>query len=112
MNRKIIINVVIILIAFLFLSSPNCIYAFNSGNITDTDKTIGKIQKKWILLKDKAMEFEPRLKHYVWELQMPPYIKDYDKIRLHRLVNPVSKPKAVVFIFPATYSSGEQIISE
>jgi len=105
MNRNILINVVIILIAFLFLSNLNCIYAFNSGKITD--KTIGKIQNKWILLKDKTLEFEPRLKHYVWEMQMPPYIKDYDKIRLHRLVNTVSKPKAVVFIFPATFSSGE-----
>jgi len=67
MNRKIIINVVIILIAFLFLSNLNCIYASNSDNITD--QTIGKIQKKWILLKDKTLEFEPRLKHYVWEMQ-------------------------------------------
>jgi pimeloyl-ACP methyl ester carboxylesterase len=50
------------------------------------------------------------LREYVWTTSRPPY-GTYDKIALHRLVDPSLESKGVVFICPGTWSSGEQLLS-
>jgi len=50
------------------------------------------------------------LEEYCWELARPPY-GPWDKIALRRLVKIDEESIGTIFIFPGTWSSGDQVIS-
>lgn len=72
---------------------------------------VGTSSEGWNLTVDgRGIKAYPDLREYVWTTNRPPY-GPFDKIALHRLVNPSLESKGVVFILPGTWSSGEQLIS-
>jgi pimeloyl-ACP methyl ester carboxylesterase len=60
----------------------------------------------------REMKVYPDLREYIWQknASMPPHTA-YDKVGLHRLVNPNTAAKAVVLLLPEWSSSGANYIS-
>ncbi len=66
----------------------------------------------WALTIDgESLDLIPELEEYSWILDRPPYTP-HDKIALRRLVKSGEEPIGVIFIFPGTWSSGDQLISD
>jgi pimeloyl-ACP methyl ester carboxylesterase len=62
-------------------------------------------------------DYDPDLKHYVWETPRPPYDNPFNKIALHRFIRephnwdadpyrPSHDPRKVLFIIPGTWDRG------
>jgi len=64
------------------------------------------------VLSERPLTLAPELVHSVWERSVPPNANPYDRIRLHRLVKQGARPGTAVFIFPGTWSSGDQLTSD
>ncbi|MEM2143790.1 MAG: alpha/beta fold hydrolase [Candidatus Jordarchaeaceae archaeon] len=84
----------------------------NSNSASSPESTLlVKSYDGWNLTVDgRGFSFYTNLREYVWTTSRPPY-GPYDKIALHRLVDPNVKSKGVIFICPGTYSNGEQLLS-
>jgi len=80
--------------------------------VPDVSARSNPSQDGWVKTIDgKKLEFIPELEEYCWVMERPPY-KIQDKIALRRLVKSGGDPVGAVFIFPGTWSSGEQLTSD
>jgi pimeloyl-ACP methyl ester carboxylesterase len=96
-------------------------YAYNNtsnswGWLTDTynqfNFNVNLNGNNWSSVTSRALKGYANLQESVWQKNASIAPNGlYDKIGLHRLVNPAVVPKAVVFLLPGTYLSGEGWIS-
>ncbi len=108
------------------------IYTFNLTNMQVNTKTYSLDTQTWLTTATNQFSFNvvlnlndwglvndsrlvkgaPNLREFVWQKNATTMPNGpYDKIGLHRLVNTGVAPKAVVFMLPGTYLSGEGWIS-
>jgi pimeloyl-ACP methyl ester carboxylesterase len=108
------------------------IYTFNLTNMQVNAKTYSLDTQTWLTTATNQFSFNvalnlndwglvndsrlvkgaPNLREFVWQKNATTMPNGpYDKIGLHRLVNTAVAPKAVVFMLPGTYLSGEGWIS-
>jgi pimeloyl-ACP methyl ester carboxylesterase len=95
------------------LLSGIVITLFSVNIQTNADTSGSNLDFNWALIANgTAVKGYPNLAETIWQknASMAPN-GPYDKIGLHRLVKAGVTPKAVVFINPGTYMSGEQLIS-
>ncbi|UCD81341.1 MAG: hypothetical protein JSW26_07915, partial [Desulfobacterales bacterium] len=85
-------------------------------SVADSHQWRWEKHAKWTYKGVNAVENNPGLNHYVWEIARPPY-GSFDKIALHRMVKenynrkmiperPAPDRKKVLFIIPGTWSRG------
>lgn len=108
-NMKKIAALVLVVV---FLFSP-FVYLVPDVSAKDTpsQKSVSS-NDGWVnTINGRQLEFIPELEEYCWIMERPPY-EPHDKIALRELVKSGTKPIGTIFIFPGTWSSGEQLTSD
>jgi pimeloyl-ACP methyl ester carboxylesterase len=92
------------------------LFLFTSIIIVNDLLACGHEKVNWIYKGSSVSEYDPELKHFIWETDRPPY-GPWDKIALHQFVKqkhnwdanpylPSRDPRKVLFIIPGTWDRG------
>ncbi|MEM3586784.1 MAG: alpha/beta fold hydrolase [Candidatus Jordarchaeaceae archaeon] len=95
----------LLLTSFVSYTSKATFKTLNSSSVPSNP------YEGWNLtIEGRGVKAYPDLREYVWTTSRPPY-GPFDKIAVHRILNPKLESKGVVFILPGTWSNGEQLVS-